>query len=183
MHNRIVPPPLQVSRWFNTATPITLDALRGEVVAIHTFQMLCPGCVAHGLPQAKRLRETFPADQLAVIGLHTVFEHHAVMGADALAAFIHEYRLGFPIGIDQAAPNGPIPCTMAAWNLRGTPSLVLLDRDGRLCLSHFGQIDDLVLGALIGQLFERPSQPEPLAGPNANKSGECDDGSCSTPLR
>jgi hypothetical protein len=32
-----------VSRWFNTAAPITLESLPGRVVAVHTFQMLCPG--------------------------------------------------------------------------------------------------------------------------------------------
>ena len=36
--------------------------------------MLCPACVSHGLPQAARLRETFAPEDLAVIGLHTVFE-------------------------------------------------------------------------------------------------------------
>ncbi len=153
-------PSLQVSRWFNTPKPIALDALRGRVVAIHTFQMLCPACVTHGLPQATKLHETFPEDQLAVIGLHTVFEHHAVMGAEALEAFIHEYRLRFPIGVDEADPNSRLPRTMAAWGLQGTPSLVLLDREGRVQLSHFGHLDDLLLGAVIGQLLERPLTPE-----------------------
>lgn len=148
-------PPLQVSRWFNAPEPISLDALVGRVVAIHTFQMLCPGCVAHGLPQAVKLRDSFPHDQLAVIGLHTVFEHHDVMGAGALQVFIHEYGLRFPIGIDEADPHGAVPRTMAAWGLQGTPSLVLLDRQGRLQLSHFGRIDDMALGALVGQLLER----------------------------
>jgi hypothetical protein len=118
------------------------------------------GCVAHGLPQAVRLREAFPEDQLAVIGLHTVFEHHEVMGAEALKAFIHEYRLSFPIGVDEADPNQPLPRTMVAWNLQGTPSLVVLDRQGRLRLKHFGHLDDLPLGALLGQLLGQPTAPE-----------------------
>lgn len=156
------PPPLHVSRWFNTPAPLTLDALRGKVVAIHTFQMLCPGCVAHGLPQAIKMHDTFPSGELAVIGLHTVFEHHAVMGPDALQAFIHEYRLRFPVGVDEADPNGgPIPRTMAAWGLQGTPSLILLDRQGQVQLSHFGRIDDMALGAVVGRLLERPAAPPP----------------------
>lgn len=146
-------PPLQVSHWFNTPQPITLESLRGRVVALHAFQMLCPGCVAHGLPQAARMHELFPRQQLAVIGLHTVFEHHEVMGTPAaLQAFIHEYRLAFPIGIDQ--PSGAeVPLTMQALQLRGTPSLVLLDKLGRVRLHHFGRIDDLRVGALIGELI------------------------------
>ena len=146
-------PPLQVSRWFNTAMPITLDSLRGRVVAIHAFQMLCPACVTHALPQHAKLYQTFGEDQVAVLGLHTVFEHHSVMGADALQAFIHEYGLRFPIGVDEADPDSALPRTMSAWGLEGTPSLLVLDRAGQLRLKHFGRIDDMALGAVIGQLL------------------------------
>ena len=91
--------------------------------------------------------------RLPLIGLHTVFEHREVMGSPALQAFIHEYRLPFPIGIDQADETGPLPVTMSQWGLRGTPSVVLLDRQGRARLHRFGVVDDLVLGAAIGQLL------------------------------
>jgi hypothetical protein len=104
-----MPPPLQVSQWFNSPQPVTLESLRGRVVVLHTFQMLCPGCVSHGLPQALRIHRLFPPDQVAVIGLHTVFEHHAVMGPAALRVFLHEYRIPFPVGIDQADPAHPVP--------------------------------------------------------------------------
>jgi peroxiredoxin len=146
-------PALQVAHWLNTPVPITLASLRGRVVVLHAFQMLCPGCVSHGLPQAQRLHQLFPPEQLAVVGLHTVFEHHAVMGSvAALQAFVHEYRLTFPIGIDQPDGHGGVPLSMQALRLRGTPSLVVLDRQGRVRLHHFGSIGDLQLGVLLGQL-------------------------------
>ena len=66
-------PQLFVSQWLNTPEPIDLADLRGKVVAIFAFQMLCPGCVAHSLPQAVKLRDTFPSGDVAVLGLHTVF--------------------------------------------------------------------------------------------------------------
>lgn len=149
-------PPLQTSQWLNTPHPVTLDGLRGRVVVLHTFQMLCPGCVAHGIPQALRIHRLFDAGDVAVIGLHTVFEHHEVMGPAALQVFLHEYRIGFPVGIDTAA-DGPVPLTMQAYALRGTPSLVLIDRQGRLRLSHFGQVDDLQIGSIIGRLIDEPA--------------------------
>ena len=74
------------------------------------------------------------------------------MGANALRAFVHEYRLTFPIGIDKPG-KANLPQTMEAYGLRGTPSLLLLDQAGRLRLHHFGRIDDMALGALIGQLI------------------------------
>ena len=147
-------PELQVSGWFNVEAPITLESLRGRVVLLHAFQMLCPACISHGLPQAHRVHKLFTAEQVAVIGLHTVFEHHAVMGPDALEAFIEEYGWPFPIAVDAPADEGDaVPLTMRALKLRGTPSLVLLDREGRICFEHFGAMDDMALGALIGQLL------------------------------
>ena len=101
-------PELQVARWFNTGAPITLAGLRGKVVLVHAFQMLCPGCVTHAIPQAIRLHALAEPDDLAVLGLHTVFEHHAAMTPVALEAFLHEYRISFPVGVDQpATARGP----------------------------------------------------------------------------
>ena len=154
MNNSLsVAPPWHISEWFNTHHPIMLDNLRGQVIVLHAFQMLCPGCVAHGLPQALRLHRFFERDEVAVIGLHTVFEHHDVMGPQALRVFLEEYRISFPVGIDQANPNGPVPLTMQAYGLRGTPRVVVSDQSGQVRLNHFGQIDDLQLGALIGRLL------------------------------
>lgn len=99
-------PTLDVMRWFNTPRPRALADLRGRVVVLHAFQMLYPGCVQGGLPQAQRISRLFPAEEVAVIGLHTVFEHHAAMTPVSLEAFIHEYRLTFPIGIDRLRRTG-----------------------------------------------------------------------------
>ena len=146
-------PELAVTRWFNSPAPLTLAALRGKVVLLHAFQMLCPGCVAHGTPQAERAHRLFRGADLAVIGLHTVFEHHAAMTPVSLEAFIHEYRLSFPIGVDQAGEGTPIPVTMQRYGLKGTPSAVIIGRDGRIKHHGFGQEDDLALGAIIGTLL------------------------------
>lgn len=144
-------PPLQVSEWLNTDRPLDLASLRGKVVLLHAFQMLCPGCLNHGLPQARRVRQTFTTD-VVVIGLHTVFEHHDVMTPQALRTFNHEFRWNFPIGIDEASGRG-LPLTMQAYGLQGTPTHILIDRHGRIRVNRLGQVEDLALGGLIGQLL------------------------------
>lgn len=147
-------PPLEVERWFNTDDPPTLERLRGKVVVVHAFQMLCPGCVAHALPQAKRLHEIAQQlDDLVVLGLHSVFEHHAAMTPVALEAFLHEYRIAFPVAVDRPSLDGPIPLTMAAYGLRGTPSTIIIDRTGRIARHSFGAEDDIVLGLTLGSLL------------------------------
>jgi len=147
-----VAPELMISQWFNTQTPISLSNLLGKVVVIEAFQMLCPGCVSHGLPQVQQIAAIFPADKVKVLGLHCVFEHHAAMTPVSLQAFIHEYRLSFPVGVDKAGSNGT-PLTMAAYQLRGTPSLIMIDQTGHLRTNHFGQVNDLQIGAEIATLL------------------------------
>ncbi len=128
--------------------------LRGRVVVLHAFQMLCPACVHHGLPQAQRIHATFSAQDVAVIGLHTVFEHHAAMTPVSLQAFLHEYRIAFPVGVDDTAtdPRESIPTTMQVYDMRGTPTLILIDRRGDLRHHGFGTEDDLAVGAAIATL-------------------------------
>jgi hypothetical protein len=142
---------------------MSIAGLRGSVVVIEAFQMLCPGCVSHGLPQAQRVAATFGSD-ITLIGLHTVFEHHDAMGPVSLEAFLHEYRITFPVGVDAPAHDGGAPVTMRRYGLRGTPSLVLIDRGGQLRLNAFGQVDDLALGAQIARLIDEPT-PVPVDAP------------------
>lgn len=148
---------LIIAEWLNTPTPLSLSALRGKVVVIEAFQMLCPGCVSHGLPQAKAIHQIFPAADVAVIGLHSVFEHHDAMTPTALRAFLHEYRIPFPVAIDAPGGPDPLPRTMKAFGLQGTPTLLIFDRQGNLRAHHFGQVHDMIIGAEIAALLAEPT--------------------------
>jgi peroxiredoxin len=156
-------PELEVSQWFNSPTAVTLAGLRGEVVVMEAFQMLCPGCVSHGIPLAKRIQATF-GRHLTVLGLHTVFEHHDAMRPVSLEAFLHEYGITFPVGVDVAEPGNDMPVTMRRYRMRGTPSLLIIDRAGRLRANVLGQTDDLALGATLARLIDEPV-PSPVGDP------------------
>ena len=144
-------PPITIERWFNTPEPIALDQLRGKVVVMEAFQMLCPGCVSHGIPQAQRIREAFSQENVVVLGLHTVFEHHAAMTPVSLEAFLHEYKITFPVGVDTPHASG-MPETMQAYGMQGTPTLLLIDAKGRLRKQWLGAASDLIVGAEIMRL-------------------------------
>ncbi|WP_177412158.1 redoxin domain-containing protein [Pseudomonas cavernae] len=155
-------PEWQTSVWLNTQEPLSLASLRGRVVVLHAFQMLCPGCVAHGIPQAQRVAELFRDAPLTVVGLHTVFEHHEAMGVEALRVFLQEYRIRFPVGVDASGPDGErIPRTMRAYAMPGTPTSILIDARGRLRHQVFGVHEDLLLGAQIGALLLELKQGAP----------------------
>ena len=169
-------PELAVSRWFNTPKPLSLSQLRGRPIFLHAFQLLCPGCVSEALPQVKRIEKTFGRTDLQIIGLHTVFEHHAAMSAVTLEAFIHEYRLASPIGIDLADDHSDMPVTMRRFALRGTPSSVLIGRDGCIVSEVFGVEDDLALGAKIAMAIssETGARVEREAASDACDAGRCE---------
>ncbi|MEO8079387.1 MAG: TlpA disulfide reductase family protein [Caldimonas sp.] len=152
-----IAPELQVSQWLSTDDAPTLAGLRGRVVVIEAFQMLCPGCVHHGIPQTQRIASHFSADDVTVLGLHSVFEHHDVMTPEALQVFIDENRLTFPIAVD--APDGRrgMPLTMRAYAMQGTPTLVLIDRGGRLRQQIFGAGSDMTVAAAIATLVAESS--------------------------
>jgi len=140
-------PAWSVERWFNAPDDFGLGVLRGRVVALHAFQMLCPGCVTHGIPQAQRIATSFASRDVAVVGLHTVFD----------------------------SEGGPIPETMQRYELRGTPSLVLIDRLGRVRLHTFGRLEDMTVGAAIASLVAEPilaTEASRVKAPAASESCE-----------
>lgn len=146
-------PELVVSEWINTGGDMTLSALKGRVVCLIAFQMLCTGCLVYGLPQAERIHQAFHRDGLCVLGLHSVFEMHDEMSTEALRAFLATYRWSFPIGVDMPADRGAIPQTMMAYGMDGTPTTVLIDRQGRVRMQRLGRVDDVLLDVLVRQLL------------------------------
>ena len=146
-------PEWQVQEWLNVDRSMALADYRGRPIVALAFQMLCPGCVQHALPQLKRIRELFGESQLAVLGLHTVFEHHEAQGRpEVLKAFRHENRIRLPVAIDAPGEDG-VPLTFRAYDMQGTPTVLLIDAEGQLRSQGFGHVDDLRLGAAIGSLL------------------------------
>lgn len=149
------PPELIVSSWINTDAKVTLAGLKGKVVVITAFGSKCKGSLNHALPQASRLAKSFETDAVAVLGLHMAFDSKGEITPVKLAAFAEKHGLTFPIGIDQ--PGHPQPATMVAYELQGTPTVLLFDRQGRLRRHYLGQVDDVRLGAEIMALSIEPA--------------------------
>lgn len=144
-------PELVVERWFNTE-PLTLEALRGNVVVIYAFQMRCYGCVEFALPQAQRLFDSVGQNPVRVLALHTVFENHDMMSSDALAAFIADNAMTFPIGVDSPEPGSRTPRTMRLYDMQGTPTLIAIDAKGVRRRQQLGHMPDEQLEALVNAL-------------------------------
>ena len=182
------PPELQVSAWLNVKTPPTLKGLKGKVVVVTPFQLHCPGSIKHGLPQAARLAASFNDDEVVVIGLNTPFEDPAKQDKAAVEAFVAEHEFTFPIALDKPGAKGELPKTMEDYEIRGTPTILLFDRQGRL-RRHYLQYRPIAAPAppLTGARVEFllvPALPEPEhqrgRGRNwqARKQGACCDPRC-----
>ena len=173
-------PEWDITTWLNTDTPAPLASVRGRPVVAAAFQMLCPGCVAETIPQLNRIHRLFSGDQIAVIGLHSVFEHHEAMGEPSLRAFLHEYAVRFPVGIDRHVAGDPVPVTMRTYGFKGTLTLLLIDAEGRIRRQHFGHIPDLQLGAEIMALVQDASSISvPRGDLVAGSAARCEIGAAS----
>ncbi len=142
------PPEIVAAQWFNAPEPLSLAKLKGKVVVVVAFQMLCPGSLRHGLPQAGRIARAFSSEEVAVVGLHMVFENHKDMTPSQLEPFLKQEHIEIPIAGDKQNGSG-LPETMEAYGMQGTPTVLLFDRQGRLRRHYLGAVDDVRLGAEI----------------------------------
>ena len=99
--------------------------------------------------------ESFPAPELAVAEWLNTNPGNDITLADL-------------VGVDAHEPGSDIPVTTQRYQLRGTPSLVVIDRAGQVRANEFGQHDDLAIGALLARLIDEP-KPAGL-GPDGSES-------------
>jgi len=66
-------PELEVDCWVQ-GEPSTLQKERGNVILIAVFQVNCPGCFIHGLPEIVDVYNRFRDQPLVLWGLATAFE-------------------------------------------------------------------------------------------------------------
>lgn len=66
-------PNVEVSTWVQ-GKPTNIDTEKGNVVLIEVFQVNCPGCFLHGIPEAIGVYRKYRDKGLTVLGLATAFE-------------------------------------------------------------------------------------------------------------
>jgi AhpC/TSA family len=163
MFNPENPPDITASRWLNSDQKLSLKHYRGKVIVVAVFQMLCPGSLKAGLPQAMRLRRVFDDKEVAVIGLHTAFETPEKQSIEELEKFLEHSGIDMPVAYDKPLGTGT-PATMTAYQLQGTPALMIFDRQGRVRRHYLGAVDDLRIGAeVMALLTEEKDSPRDVS--------------------
>lgn len=163
MFNPERPPEIVAQRWLNADTKRTLKAERGKVVVVAIWQLICPGSNNFGLPQAMRLRGAFEDSEVTVFALHMPFERLDEQTPEKVEAYLNESGITIPVALDK--PNGDgLPETMKAYELQGTPALLIFDRQGRLRRHYLGAVDDFRLGAeVMALLIEDKDSPREMS--------------------
>lgn len=118
--------------WVNTP-PLTLDELRGEVVAIHFYAFGCINC-KRNFPWYKAWHEDYADRGLVVLGVHTPETSRERDAANVRQA-AREEGLAFPILIDNEQAN------WNAWGNSMWPSVYLIDRQGRVRAWWYGELN------------------------------------------
>jgi hypothetical protein len=63
--------------------------------------------------------------------------------------------------VDEQVEGDPLPRTMRAYAMQGTPTLLLIDAQGHLREQHFGVLEDLALGTALGGLLAEAERHTP----------------------
>jgi cytochrome c biogenesis protein CcdA/thiol-disulfide isomerase/thioredoxin len=130
--------------WINSK-PLSIDGLRGKVVLIDFWTYSCINCL-RTLPHVKAWDARYRKDGLVVIGVHTpefAFEH---VSSNVRAA-VERLGIRYPVVQDNRYK------TWDAYSNQYWPAEYLIDREGRVRHTHFGEGEYTQTEALIRRLL------------------------------
>ncbi|MCS7468004.1 redoxin domain-containing protein [Stieleria sp. ICT_E10.1] len=104
--------------------PVTLDDLKGKVVAVHFYAFQCINC-RRNLPHYNRWHTDYADDGLVVIGIQTP-ETAAERSAERVAAALQTEQIQYPVLMDAQSAN------WKQWSNTMWPTVYLVDKQGFL---------------------------------------------------
>lgn len=144
-------------KWWDTpdGKPLTLAELRGKVVLIDFWTYSCINCL-RTLPYLKAWDAEYRKDGLVIVGVHSpefAFEKDAGNVADAIKA----NGIHYPVVQDNDL------ATWHAWGNQYWPAEYLVDAQGRVRSTHFGEGDYSDSEANIRALLTEAGKTIPVA--------------------
>jgi thiol-disulfide isomerase/thioredoxin len=133
-------PPLETGEWIG-ARPAPLTELKGRVVLLFFWAHWCGDCKAQ-VPALARLASEVAGRGLVIVGPTQRYGYRArgqEAGPEEELRYIDEVRQKFYASV----PGMAVPVSsenFRLWGASTTPTLVLLDRSGRVRLYHPGQM-------------------------------------------
>lgn len=120
-----------IDGWLNTAAPLTIAGLRGDVIVVNFWTYSCINC-RRTVPYLNRWQADYGSRGLRVIGIHTP-EFGFERTRHNVDQSVREFGILYPVGQDNAFR------TWRAWSNRAWPTFYLLDRNGQTVLVREGE--------------------------------------------
>ena len=122
--------PVGIQTWINSA-PLTLEQLRGKVVLVDFWTYTCVNCI-RTFPYLRLWHSRYDDDGLVILGIHTPEFEFEKDYTNVLEA-TREHGIAWPVAQDNDFE------TWKAYNNRYWPAKYLIDRDGVIRYTHFGE--------------------------------------------
>ena len=116
--------------WMNSE-PLTLQGLKGKVVAVDFWTYTCINCIRN-IPHIQALYDKYQNNGLVVLGVHTP-EFEFEKNVDNVRASVKQYGITYPVVQDNDYD------TWRAFENRFWPALYLIDAEGNIRYTHFGE--------------------------------------------
>ena len=134
-----------LTNWLHSEPVETISELRGKVVLIDFWTYSCINCI-RTLPYLQSWHEKYAADGLVVLGIHAPEFQFERIPANVARA-VEKYGLTYPIAQDN---------DYATWRVylnRYWPAKYLIDREGYVRFTHFGEGEYAETEAAIAELL------------------------------
>jgi thiol-disulfide isomerase/thioredoxin len=120
------------TQWLQSK-PLTVAALRGQVVVVHFWTFGCINCI-HNYPVYRTWQEKYDGKGVTIVGIHTP-EFQREADVKQVQAKAEQNRLKFPIAVDSDQSN------WKNWKNRYWPSIYLVDKQGQVRYHWDGELD------------------------------------------
>jgi thiol-disulfide isomerase/thioredoxin len=140
----VAPELVGIEGWINSE-PLTLEGLRGKVVLIDFWTYSCINCI-RTFPHLSVLYERYKDDGFVLLGVHAP-EFDFEKDPDNVRAAVLEHSLPYPVALD------PEHDTWRAFENRYWPAHYLIDAEGRIRYTHFGEGKYAETEAAVQQLL------------------------------
>lgn len=119
-----------IFKWLNS-NPLTIEQLRGKVVLVDFWTYSCINCV-RTLPYVSRWHDEYKDKGLVVIGVHTP-EFAFEKDTSNVQTALKRHKITYPVAQDNDF------ATWDAYSNQYWPAKYLVDKNGTIVYSHFGE--------------------------------------------
>lgn len=130
--------------------PLQLDNYQGKVVIVDIWGTWCGPC-RRVIPHLVKLQEKYP-DDLQIVGLCNERTSDIRSATSQLTKAVHEFGINYPCALIDDHTIRKVP------NFSGYPTMLFLDRTGKVRLSTVGIKPEEYFEALLSQLMAEPVQ-------------------------